>query len=284
MAKNAVAVQDQVNGWLEANRDKLVQAMPDNVKPDQLIRDAYLCISRNEHLQKCDPLSLYMGVVQGATLGLSFAPALSEAHLVPYGNKIQFQIDYRGLVKLVRQATGGDIDAHCAHKNDKFNYELGICPKLVHVPAMSDRGEITHAYAIYKGPNFDASRMVDFKVEVMEKKDIDLIRSKAKAKGAMAWSDFYSEMARKTVVRRLTKMLPKSQELAKAVELDNQFAMGDDQTIDITGMEIPNQNTHVANQTQAQAQELVNKYKEDKSEKAKDFFFNGTNDNGDATV
>ena len=43
------------------------------------------------------------------------------------------------------------------------------------------------------------------------------------------WSTDYTEMTRKTPIRRLAKRLPMSSELALAVELDNKVAGGDEQ-------------------------------------------------------
>jgi recombination protein RecT len=56
----------------------------------------------------------------------------------------------------------------------------------------------------------------------MSKADVDKVRAQSKAGKSGPWVTHYTEMARKTVVRRLFKYLPVSIEIQRAVTIDEQ--------------------------------------------------------------
>ena len=45
------------------------------------------------------------------------------------------------------------VQAQCVYENDDFQYELGLDPKLVHKPALKDRGNLILVYALWKSKN-----------------------------------------------------------------------------------------------------------------------------------
>jgi len=125
--------------------------------------------------------------------------------------------DWRLIIEKARRS--GVINyayAEVVRKKDVFDYERGLNPNLIHKPAKGDRGEITHAYCVYVLP--DGTR--DF--EIMDKKEIDAIKTRSKAKTG-PWETDYQEMAKKTVVKRaLKKFEGASPELSKIIDIDNQ--------------------------------------------------------------
>lgn len=58
-------------------------------------------------------------------------------------------------------------------------------------------------------------------VETMKPADIEKIRSRSKAKDSGPWVDWWEEMAKKSVFRRLAKRLPMSREIMPVLERDN---------------------------------------------------------------
>lgn len=54
----------------------------------------------NAALQKCTPDSVASAALVAATMNLPIDPALGQAAIVPYGNKAQFQIMYKGVTQL----------------------------------------------------------------------------------------------------------------------------------------------------------------------------------------
>jgi len=60
----------------------------------------------------------------------------------------------------------------------------------------------------------------------MTKAEIEAIRNRSRAGKSGPWVTDFAEMAKKTVVRRLSKMLPLSSEIMRHVEADDdQFKM-----------------------------------------------------------
>ena len=170
---------------------------------------------RNPRLQQCDPVSFLGAVVTAASLGLEPGSALGQCYLVPYKNECEFQIGYRGMVDIARRS--GNIislQARAVYKGDHFKVILGTEDQIEHEPKY-ESSELTHVYAVAKlvggGVQFD----------VMSVAEIDSIRARySKAAQGKAWTDSYDEMAKKTVVRRLFKMLPASVELAQALDAE----------------------------------------------------------------
>jgi recombination protein RecT len=175
-------------------------------------------------------------------LGVEPNGPLGEGYLVPYKNKGRYEaqliIGYRGLINLARRSgMVSEIYAHCVYENDTFEIELGTDPHIKHRPALSDRGDMIGAYAVYS--TTEGSK--DF--EYMSKEEIDRIRASSRAGNNGPWVQWYEEMARKTVIRRLSKRMPMSVEMAQAVEIDNKTSVGETvdhaSAIDVTGIEIP---------------------------------------------
>jgi phage RecT family recombinase len=199
------------------------------------MRVAVGAIARNPDLAKCTAESLFSAVVQSATLGLEPNGPLGEAYLVPYRNpqkgvtEVQFQPGYRGLIKLSRNS--GDVSLFYADKicaNDTYNIKRGLHPDLTHEIALTDRGDAIAYYAVF---HLSDNGGEDF--EVMTVQEIEKIRGQSKSGQSPAWRNHFDEMAKKTVLKRLAKRAPMSIELATAVNLDNQAAMGDRQDLDL---------------------------------------------------
>ncbi len=91
-------------------------------------------------------------------MGLEPNTQLGQAYLLPYKNKgiteCQFQIGYKGLIDLgYRNPQMQIISAQAVYENDKFEYELGLNPRLEHRPALEERGEVRLFYGLFKLTN-----------------------------------------------------------------------------------------------------------------------------------
>jgi recombination protein RecT len=108
-----------------------------------------------------------------------------------------------GIIK--RLATAGiTIDAQIVHEADEFQQTLGDDASIQHrAPKLgTPRGEPLGAYAIAKLPNGMVMR------EVMDRDQIEQVRKASRSANAGPWQQWWTEMARKTVIRRLAKRLP----------------------------------------------------------------------------
>jgi recombination protein RecT len=129
----------------------------------------------------------------------------------------QFQLGARGLIELVRRS--GEIkslEAYVVYENDEFLYELGLDSKLVHKPKWDgDRGKFMLVYAVAK------TKDGGIQFEIMGKNDVDKIRALSKSPNSEPWTEFYDEMARKTVLKKICKYLPISIEVQTAINKDS---------------------------------------------------------------
>lgn len=220
-----VPVKDKVNtirGLLEERREQIAMALPRHLTPDRLIRVALNATIRTPKLLDCTQASLVGAIIECATLGLE-PDCLGQAWIIPYGQNATLIVGYKGLLDLARRSGEiSTIQAVVVRDKDDFAYEMGLDPKLVHRPyTEEDGGELRAVYAI--------ARLKDGGVqwEVMQRWEIEKIRKAApSAKRSSPWDTHYEEMAKKTVLRRLCKLLPSSIELKRAVELDEAAEVG----------------------------------------------------------
>jgi recombination protein RecT len=160
-------------------------------------------------------------VMTCAQLGLEPSKTLGRIHLIPYGKEVQCILGYQGLVELARRSGEiSEIYAECVYQNDRFVYEMGLNKKLEHVPDFSgDRGDFKCCYAVAKykdGGNH---------IVVMSREDVDRIKSGTKYKNEV-WDSHFDEMAKKTAIRRLAKLLPLTIELEKAATITDHEISG----------------------------------------------------------
>ena len=173
-------------------------------------------IRGNEALQKCDMTSIKNAVVNIALTGATLNPALAQAFLIPRKGKCCLDFSYRGLCKLaVDSDSVYDIDASAVFEGDEFDYEMGLNPYLKHRPKMSgSKGDVVAAYAIatlHHGIK---------KFVVLDKEKIE--RAKKSSQTANVWKEHYDEMAKKTAVKLLYKMLPQTEKMSTAISVVNE--------------------------------------------------------------
>lgn len=242
---NALPKQRQFPAMLDAFKHELKVALPAHLNPDRMARIALTCFRQNPALAECEPASVFAAVVMASQLGLE--PGLmGQAYLIPYNKKVKRKNEqgrevelwvkecqlipgYQGLVDLARRSGRiKSLEAHVVYEHDTFECAFGIEPRLVHVPNWDgDRGRMRLAYAV--------AHLADggVHVEVMSRSEIERIRDRsqnvqnAKKWGkATPWDTDEEQMWIKTILRRITKFLPKSVELASALALDAAAARG----------------------------------------------------------
>jgi len=225
----AVAKKTPMQGlsdWLcgDVMRGKLAEGISKGVTAERLVRVVMQAVSRNPELLECTRDSLFSAVSCCAQVGLE-PNLLGDAYLVPYWNKkvtpsrreAQFIPGYKGLVKLVRRSGElSSVSAEVVYEGDEFSYELGDCPKITHRRTdMTDYGKpIRYAYAVANLRDGGIQRCV------MTKAQVDKVRDGSAAGKYGPWKDHYEEMAKKTALRALCKLLPLTIEAVDALERD----------------------------------------------------------------
>lgn len=227
----ALAPFDKVRNLLDKMGPQIARALPKHLTPERMCRIALTELRKVPKLLTCTPESFCGAIMACSQLGLEPGSALGQIYLIPYGKDVQVQIGYKGMIELARRS--GQIvslSAHEVHEKDIFEFEYGLTEKLRHVPNLQDRGQLIAVYAI---AHFVGG---GHQIEVMSKQDVDKIRATSKSGNSGPWVTFYSEMAKKTVLKKLFKYLPISiEKLQQATALDDQADMGTQNTREILG-------------------------------------------------
>ncbi len=205
-------------------------------KVKQEISFALQCINKSEQLRKCSQQSLLQAVLNISNIGLSLNPAAKEAYLIPRWNGLSKQMDaslepsYIGLTKLLTDSGSvRSLLCQSVYEKDDFQVDLANNQNPVkHLPELSrnDRGAMKGVYAL--ATLADGSRQVEY----MNVEEIQDIRGRSETYQAYiagkikscTWVSDYGEMARKTVIKRIYKYLPRTermQQIDKAIEEDN---------------------------------------------------------------
>lgn len=207
-----------IKGFIEERQEAIAQLIPKHLSPERLMKVLLNSIYKVPALQECTLSSLLQCALTSAELGLEPGGALGHAYLVPYKSTCTFIIGYRGLIELMRRSGQlSSIRAVIVHERDRFSYRDGIEQVIDHEPFLDgDPGAMRFVYAVAKLK--DGSVQCEF----MTKAQVDAIRSRSRASGSGPWVTDYEEMAKKTVIRRIAKVLPLSSEaVEKALEVDN---------------------------------------------------------------
>ena len=201
-----------VNSMLPA----IQKALPSVLTPERFTRIVLTVIGNNPKLASCEPSSFAGAMMQAAQLGLEPNTPLGQAYLIPYGNRCQFQLGYKGLIDLAyRSGEITDISAHEVHENDTFEYELGLEPKLKHVPARTDRGAVILYYAVFH------TKSGGYGFEVMSIEDIKAhAKQFSQSVNNGPWVTNFDEMAKKTVIKKCLKYAPIKTEFMRAIQAD----------------------------------------------------------------
>lgn len=224
MSENALTPMEQMRGTLTRMNAEFKAALPAQIPVDRFIRTTITAVQMQPQLLECDRRSLLGACMKAAQDGL--LPDGREAALVIFRTKdgpiAQYMPMVGGVLKKIRNSGElASISAHVVYSNDLFDYELGDDEKINHKPFLGEeRGKPIAAYAIAKTKDGAIYR------EVMSVAEINKVRqvSRAKDKDAGPWVQWWDEMARKTVIRRLAKRLPSSADLEQTLELDNEVS------------------------------------------------------------
>lgn len=186
---------------LEKNRDEISVSLNDTMKTDFFIKSVMMSVHKNPKLLNCEPTSVVTAIQECAMLGLF--PSTGLISLIPYKGKAKAIIEYKGLIALASDSGKvSAIDAEVVYDSDKFNFQHGSRPFLDHIPTIprKEGDKIRCAYALVRFKDGG----IQFRV--MEKPEIDAIKNGTSFPNPV-WESHYNEMAKKTVFRRLAKML-----------------------------------------------------------------------------
>ncbi|CEQ14825.1 recombination protein RecT [Paraclostridium sordellii] len=196
---------------------QIKKALPEHMSSERFQRVALTAFGSNPKFLNCEPMSFLAAMMDSAQLGLEPNTPLGQAYLIPYGNKVQFQVGYKGLLELaLRSGKIKTLYAHEVRENDKFEVKYGLHQDLIHEPVLKgDRGEVIGYYAVYHLDTGGHSFIFMTKDEILTH-----AKNKSKTFNNGPWQTDFDAMAKKTVIKQLLKYAPLSIEMQRAVSSD----------------------------------------------------------------
>lgn len=216
-AKKPTSIQD----YIEIMAPAIKAALPSVMTPERFSRITLSALSATPKLKECTPQSFLGAMMTAAQLGLEPNTPLGQAYLIPFRNhghmQCQFQLGYKGLIDLAyRSGEVSIIQAHTVRENDDFAYELGLDPKLHHVPAKSNRGNAIAYYAMFK------TKDGGYGFQVMSIDEVNAhARAYSKSFSSGPWQTNFDEMAKKTVLKKVLKYAPLKSDFVRGIAQDS---------------------------------------------------------------
>lgn len=235
MAENTQIVEKKENNSnfsivLADKLDSVSDALPKDFNKARFVQNALALVNENPNIAKYGQQKIMAGLLKGAYLGLDFYS--KECYLVPYGNDLNYQTDYRGAKKLAKKYSIRpikDIYAKLVHDGDLFEEKIiGGEQSFDFKPKPFNDGKIIGAFAVVLYT--DGGMAYD----TMSLADLENTRKASKASNSPAWKNFTGEMYKKTVLHRL----------CKHIELD--FENPTQQNMFLSGMEIETDQQKIA--------------------------------------
>ena len=221
----------EVHKGITDSLEKQVAALPSDFNKQRFIQNCMTVLQEGQaDFSQCQPGTVVRTLLKGAFLGLDFFSG--ECYAIPYKGECKFQTDYKGEIKLAKKYSSNpikDIYAKVVREGDEFEEVIENGQQKINFrPKMFNDGEILGAFAVclYK----DGSMIYD----TMSKADIEHTRKTfSKAANSKAWTDSYGEMCKKTVLRRLCKLIDLDFDNAEQIK-----AFEDGSAFDVKGQEV----------------------------------------------
>lgn len=228
----AARKQTGLAGLLDDISPELARALPRHLSIDRMARLALTALRTTRNLVDCTPASFAASVMNCAVLGLEPNTPLGQAYLIPRKNRktgrqeCTLLVGYQGYLDLARRSGQvAGIVAYPVFDGDVFEYELGLEPKLRHVPkGERDQRKLTHAYAVCRLKDRDADPIfvVLSRAEIEQRRD----RGGYGSSSMSPWKTDFIAMAQKSAVRALFTWMPRSAEMARAVSVEEAHDSG----------------------------------------------------------
>lgn len=221
---------DTMQDLVKRMEGEIAKALPSVITPERFTRIVLSALSTTPELAQTTKASFLGAMMTAAQLGVEPNTPLGQAYLIPYNNRkkgvkeCQFQLGYKGLIDLAyRSGEITIIQAHTVYENDDFDYQLGLDPKLEHVPyAGTDKGQPIFFYGVFK------TKDGGYGFEVMSMADVKKHRKLFSKASYGPWDTNFEEMAKKTVLKKALKYAPMKSDFARGVASDETTRNYDD--------------------------------------------------------
>lgn len=219
-------VLESFRNQLEKQTPAFSAMLPAHVPVEKFKRVVMTAVINNNDILQCDAKSVLIACSRAAADGL--LPDGREGAIVKFGGVAQWMPMTAGVLKKIRNS--GEllsISAYVVYQKDRFIYRLGDDENIEHTPFIGDdAGDAIAVYAIAKTKDGGIYR------EVMTKAQVEKVRAVSRSKANGPWVAWWDEMAKKTVIRRLSKRLPMSTD--KEEDIRAMLEREDDEMQDVT--------------------------------------------------
>lgn len=204
MADKKMVVLSESHTMLNKLLETKQEALPKDFNKARFLQNCMTVLQDTKGIEQCQPITVARTMLKGAFLGLDFFN--KECYAIPYNDTLQFQTDYKGEIKLAKKYSFNpikDIYAKVVRQGDEFQESIKDGQQTIDFKPISfNNGEIIGAFAVCL---FQDGGMI---YETMPKQEIEGIRNNfSKAKNSPAWTKTPGEMYKKTVLRRLCKLI-----------------------------------------------------------------------------
>lgn len=194
-----------IQGGIDSELAENAQALPQGFNKQRFMLNCLSVMKDNlKDFNGIDTTSIATAFAKGAYLGLDFFNG--ECYVIPYGGQANFQTDYKGEIKLAKKYSKNpikDIYAKNVKEGDFFEEKIEDGRQSVNfkpIPFSNNKIIGSVAIVLFK----DGSMMYDtMTVEEME----ETKKNYSKAQNSKAWAKSPGEMYKKTVLRRLCKLI-----------------------------------------------------------------------------
>ena len=196
------------------------------INPENFIKSA-LNFVKNLKNDNIDKNTIVSALLHCASDGL--LPDGKQSTLIPYGGAFTYIPMYQGLIEIAyRGGAIQSLNTHIIYDNDTFEVQMGTEEKITHIPNMFETGNKIAVYAVATlntgGKVYCCLRKKE--VEAIKNEMINKLIKKEKSKhpdirkkeedeeakriASSPWTKYEDEMWKKTAIRRIYKMIPKS--------------------------------------------------------------------------
>lgn len=215
---------------LEQMKPELALALPKHMTPERMARQALTAFRTTKGLDKCSPASFLGTLMTCAQVGLEPGPQ-GHVYIIPFERRAKvggtwktvetmatFILGYQGMIELARRSGELlDVSAHTVYSAEveqgRFEVEYGTNGGIRHRPIVfGERGQAVGYYA--RATLKSGGRPF----VVLSRDDVEVFRKRSATQKpdnpSGPWNTDYEAMAWKTCIRRLSRWLPQSAELA----------------------------------------------------------------------
>lgn len=196
------------------------------INPENFIKSA-LNFVKNLKNDNIDKNTIVSALLHCASDGL--LPDGKQSTLIPYGGAFTYIPMYQGLIEIAyRGGAIQSLNTHIIYDNDTFEVQMGTEEKITHIPNMFETGNKIAVYAVAtlntggkvycclrrKEVEAIKNEMINKLIKKEKSKQPDIRKKEedeeAKRIASSPWTKYEDEMWKKTAIRRIYKMIPKS--------------------------------------------------------------------------